>query len=365
MNELMNYNNTIFERIKHVDENGFEYWEARELQRALEYKQWRRFENVIDKAKISCKKSKIDINKHFANVGKSSINVNGGKRIIKDYKLSRYACYLITQNGDPRKKVIALGQSYFAIKTRQMELIEKDYDLMSEDERRLYNRELTKKGNLSLNRTAANAGVRNFPKFTNAGYKGLYNGETADDIARRKGLKYREYILDNMCSEELGANIFRITQTEAKLKREKINNENDAIDTHYNVGKIVRKAIKETNLVYDDVDIKDKIYIIRDKQVMLDSDLAKLYKCKNGTKTINLAVKRNIDRFPEDFYFQLTEEEVSRFQIETLNKKRDINLFKILTMPLRILNPLQIEMQELYLLFLLNLPLDYMLMLLS
>ena len=245
MNELMNYNNTIFERIKHVDENGFEYWEARELQRALEYKQWRRLENVIDKAKISCKKSKIDINKHFANVGKSSINVNGGKRIIKDYKLSRYACYLITQNGDPRKKVIALGQTYFAIQTRKQELSQKEYSLLTEEEKRFYNRDLTKKGNYFLNQAAKEAGVRNFDKFHNAGYKCLYNGETADDIAKRKGLRYREDILDNMGSEELADNLFRIVQTEAKLKRDKIKGEKCANDTHNRIGKIVRHAIEE------------------------------------------------------------------------------------------------------------------------
>ena len=162
-----------------------------------------------------------------------------------DYKLSRYACYLIVQNGDSRKKAVALGQTYFAIQTRKQELSEKEYSELTEDEKRFYQRNLTKKGNYSLNITARNCGVKNFDKFHNCGYKGLYNGETANDIAKRKGLRYREDILDNMGSEELVANLFRISQTEAKLKKDKVKTEIIASAAHYEVGKKVRMAIKD------------------------------------------------------------------------------------------------------------------------
>ena len=158
----------------------------------------------------------IDTNEQFANVGKLSITINPGKRIINDYKLSRYACYLIAQNADPRKEVIALAQTYFAIQTRKQELSEKEYQELTEEEKRIYRRKQARKGNLNLNKTAVNSGVKDLARFHNAGYKGLYNGETANDIAKRKNLRYREDILDNMGSEELVDNLFRIVQTEAK-----------------------------------------------------------------------------------------------------------------------------------------------------
>lgn len=237
-------NNSLFENLKHMDENGNEFWYARELQKALEYKEWRKFEGVINKAIKACKLSNSNTFEHFVQLDKLSIRNHNAKVIIKDYKLSRYACYLIAQNGDSHMKVIALAQTYFAIQTRRQELSEIDYSLLTEDEKRLYQRRLTKKENYSLNQTAKRSGVKNFDKFHNAGYKGLYNGETADDIAKRKGLRYREDILDNMGSSELAANLFRITQTEDKLKRDNVKSENNANNTHYQVGKEVRETIK-------------------------------------------------------------------------------------------------------------------------
>ena len=239
------YCNQNFEDIKHIDENGIEYWYARELQLVLDYKEWRKFENVIKKAITSCKNTDINVFEHFVGADKLSKRANNAEVLIKDYKLTRYACYLIAQNGDSRKEVVALAQTYFAIQTRKQEISEKEYSLLTEDEKRFYQRNLTRKGNYSLNQIAKNAGVKNFDKFHNSGYKGLYNGETADDIAKRKILRYREDILDNMGSDELIANLFRISQTEQKLKRDNIQTEKDACNAHNKIGKIVRKAIKE------------------------------------------------------------------------------------------------------------------------
>ena len=239
------YNTKMFEDIKHIDEQGNEYWEARELLHILGYVDWRKFNNTIQKAKTACSKSKLEEEYHFVGADKMITIAKGGKRKIPDYKLSRYACYLIAQNSDPRKETVALAQTYFAIQTRRMELFEKEYESLSEDDKRLYQRNLTKKRNYSLNQTAKKAGVKNFDKFHNEGYKGLYNGETANDISKRKGLRYREDILDNMGSEELAANLFRITQTEAKIKKDNIEGENNANKTHYTIGKNIREVIKK------------------------------------------------------------------------------------------------------------------------
>ena len=245
MNEIKEYTEKLFEDIKHIDENNNEYWLARELQQVLEYKEWRKFNNVINKATIACKNSKVIIEEHFVQVDKTIRMPRNASKIINDYKLSRYACYLIVQNADSKKEVIALGQTYFAIQTRKQELSEKEYSELTEDEKRFYQRDLTRKGNYSLNIAAKNAGVKNFDKFHNSGYKGLYNGETANDIAKRKKLRYREDVLDKMGSDELIANLFRISQTEQKLKNENIKLEKEANKTHYEVGKEIRNTIKK------------------------------------------------------------------------------------------------------------------------
>lgn len=244
MNNIEEYSENNFEDIKHIDEHGNEFWEARELQQILGYKEWRYFSTVIEKAQIACSQSNNKINSNF---GVNTKIVPAGKttKPIIDYKLSRYACYLIVQNANPKYEAVALGQTYFAVQTRKMELTEEEYNELTEDEKRLYRRKQTKDGNKILYRIAKEKGVKNFDRFTNAGYKGLYNGETANDIAKRKGLRYREDILDNMGSVELGANIFRITQTEALLEKQEVPNEKIATDTHYKVGKTVRKAIEE------------------------------------------------------------------------------------------------------------------------
>ena len=237
------YNN-IFENIKHIDEYGNEYWYARELSKVLEYRDWRNFLKVLNKAKEACNNSGFNVDEQLVEVNKLSKRNNNAVVNIQDYKLSRYICYLIVQNADPSKEVVALGQTYFAIQTRKQEITEQEYDSLSDDEKRFYQRKLTKQGNYTLQKVASAAGVKNMAEFHNAGYKGLYNGETADDIFKRKKLRYREDILDNMGSEELADNIFRIAQTDAKLKRDSVDNEYTANSIHYEVGKEIRDSIK-------------------------------------------------------------------------------------------------------------------------
>ena len=239
------YTNNIFENIKHIDEYGNEYWYARELSKVLEYKDWKNFLKVLNKAKEACKNSEFNIDEQLVEVNKLSKRNNNATANIQDYKLSRYICYLIVQNADSSKEVVALGQTYFAIQTRKQEITEQEYDSLSDDEKRFYQRKLTKQGNYTLQKVASSIGVKNMAEFHNAGYKGLYNGETADDIFKRKKLRYREDILDNMGSEELADNIFRIAQTDAKLKRDNVDNEYTANSVHFEVGKKVRNTIKE------------------------------------------------------------------------------------------------------------------------
>lgn len=244
MSDIEEFREKIFDDIKHIDEYGNEYWEARELQQILGYKEWRYFSAVIEKAQVACSQSNNNINSNFG-VNTKIVKTGVSSKVIIDYKLSRYACYLIVQNANPKYNAVALGQTYFAIQTRKMELTEIEYNNLSEYEKRLYRRKQTRDGNKVLYKIASSKGVKNFDKFTNAGYRGLYNGESADDIAKRKKLRYREEILDNMGSEELGANVFRITQTEALLNKQKEKNEDMATELHYTVGKTIRDAIEK------------------------------------------------------------------------------------------------------------------------
>ena len=245
MNNIQEYTEKTFESIKHTDKFGNEYWEARELMPLLEYSKWENFHKVIKRAMIACETSNNNINDHFPEFRKPIVGGKGNIQNVIDYHLSRYACYLIVQNANPRKKSVALGQTYFAVQTRKQEITELEYSRLSEDEKRLYTRILVNNKNKYLFKTARDAGVENFGKFNNYGYKGLYNGETAKQIAKRKNIKENEDILDYMGSEELGANLFCITQTEDKLKKDNIDDEYDACITHYNVGKTVKKAIQE------------------------------------------------------------------------------------------------------------------------
>ena len=224
------------------DENGIEYWSARDLQKVLGYSKWSNFENVIDRAKTSCQTFGKPVNSHFADIGKMVDNGGVAPQIIKDYQLTRYACYLIAQNADAKKKIVAFAQAYFAVQTRRQEIEDLQLNQLTEDQRRLKLRDDIIGYNKALGKQAQQAGVNNYGAFHNAGYKGLYNGETKADIARRKGLTQKDDILDYMNSEELAANMFRITQTTAKIQREQIKGEYNASQAHFEVGQKVRKA---------------------------------------------------------------------------------------------------------------------------
>ncbi|MDD4070496.1 MAG: DNA damage-inducible protein D [Candidatus Izemoplasmatales bacterium] len=236
-----------FDDYKHMDVDGIEFWQARELQPLLDYSKWSNFNKVIKTAMIACKISNHDVDDHFIQTTKQIELAKTAQRKIIDYKLSRYACYLIVMNGDPRKKIIADGQTYFAVKTRQQEFQEL-YNQLSEDEKRLFIRSDIKQRNMLLAESARNAGVitpLEFAIFQDSGYKGLYNGLTAKDIASLKSIDEKDDILDYMGSEELAANLFRITQTEGKLKKEHITSKSEANKVHYEVGQTIRKAITE------------------------------------------------------------------------------------------------------------------------
>ncbi len=233
--------NNLFENIKRINEYQSEFWSARELAKVLDYLDYRNFLVVIEKAKEACKNSGEVIHNHFVDANEMVKIGSGAERNIDTIFLSRYACYLIVQNADPSKEVVALGQTYFAIQTRRQEKT----DQFVEDSKRLNLRGEIKKHNTSLAEAAENAGVKNYGKFQNYGYKGLYGGLDANDIHIKKDLKKSQKILDHMGSEELAANLFRATQADAKLRREKIRGEMNANLTHYAVGQKVRKTIAE------------------------------------------------------------------------------------------------------------------------
>lgn len=233
--------NNVFENIKKLNKYGAEYWNARDLMLPLGYVGWRNFESAIVKAMQACSNSGQKITDHFVGVDKMVLLGSEAERSIFDYDLSRYACYLIAQNGDPRKEEIALAQTYFAIQTRKQEVQEQ----LIEDGKRVYLRNEMKMHNKNLAKAASEAGVINHANFQDFGYMGLYSGMRQRDIHKNKKLAKNEAILDHMGSEELAANLFRATQTEAKLRREEVRGQDKANKSHFEVGKKVRQTIRE------------------------------------------------------------------------------------------------------------------------
>lgn len=274
--ELDNYSEQTFESIKHTNEQGQDYWLARELAQALRYADWRNFENTIYKAMEACKNSGVPIEDNFGEVTSFTKMNTGVPRKISDYALSRYACYLIVMNGDPNKKIIAIGQTYFAVKTRQQEMID-NYGQLSEDQKRLAIRTEISVHNKSLAEAAQMAGIkdqRDYAIFQNKGYQGLYGGMGVKEIHARKGLKSSQKILDHMGSTELAANLFRATQTDEKLRRENVRGKEAANNVHYEVGKKVRQTIKELGgTMPEDLPTPEKsiAQIEREQRKLLDS----------------------------------------------------------------------------------------------
>lgn len=275
MTNIEKYSNQTFEEIKHINENGQEFWYARELKEVLEYTEWRNFNGVIDKARTACINSNLPLTDHFVNVNKMVVIGSETERQINDIELSRYACYLIVQNGDPRKEVIALGQTYFAVKTRQQELIE-DYDRLTEEQKRIAIRDEMAQHNKSLAEAAKMAGVNEgieYAIFQNKGYQGLYGGLGQSEIHAKKKLKKSQRILDHMGSTELAANLFRATQTDEKLRRDKVRGKFAAYETHFNVGRKVRLTIKELGgTMPEDLPTPDKSI----KQIQKEQEKKKL-----------------------------------------------------------------------------------------
>lgn len=272
MEELVDPRQSIFEQIRHVDEEGKEYWSARDMAKVLEYSEYRHFLPVIEKAKEACVNSNNDPLDHFEDVLEMVSIGSGAKRRLESLKLSRYACYLIVQNADPSKEVVANGQTYFAVQTRIAEIKQMDeYNrLTSEEEKRIFLRNELARHNSQLADAAKNAGIiesRDYAIFQNHGYKGLYGGLSAKAIHARKGLKKSQKILDHMGSTELAANLFRATQTEEKLRRENIKGKTKANQTHYEVGKKVRKTIEELGgTMPEDLPVADSIKSLERKE---------------------------------------------------------------------------------------------------
>jgi DNA-damage-inducible protein D len=247
MNDISKIGGNPFESIKHINEYGQEYWTARELIPVLEYNEYRFFRKVIDKAMEACEASGNAVSEHFVQVHEMLSLPHGAHRKLENFHLSRYACYLIAMNGDPRKEAIALAQTYFAVKTREQEVLE-NYERLTEDQKRLAIRQEIKEHNKSLANAAHDAGVisnLDYAIFQNHGYKGLYGGLDARGIAHRKGLKKNEPILDHMGSTELAANLFRATQTDEKLRRDHVQGKDAANQTHFEVGRKVRQTIAD------------------------------------------------------------------------------------------------------------------------
>jgi DNA-damage-inducible protein D len=248
-NGVARQHHVTFESLRRVDDEGNEYWLARELMPVLEYETWRSFRAVIAKAQTAAEQVDVRANDHFAELGKMVSIGSGTQRRIEDFKLSRYACYLIVQNGDPNKPVIASGQTYFAIQTRRQELADDEaFVRLSEDQKRVFLRDEVRRHNKQLVATAQQAGVRtpqDFAVFQDHGYRGLYGGLGARDIHERKGLRKSQQILDHMGSTELAANLFRATQTEEKLRRDQTTGREAANKTHHDVGRRVRRTIEE------------------------------------------------------------------------------------------------------------------------
>lgn len=271
----------IFESIKKIDDEGVEYWSSRDLWKVLEYTEYRHFLPVIEKAKIACKNSNQNISNHFEDILEMVPIGSGAERQLDSIKLSRYACYLIVQNADPNKTIVAQAQTYFAIQTRIAEVQQMDaYNrLSSEEEKRLFLRNEMAKHNSQLADAAKDAGViepRDYAIFQNYGYKGLYGGLAAKDIHELKKLGRNEKILDHMGSTELAANLFRATQTEEKLRREHIKGKTKANQTHYNVGAKVRQTIKELGgTMPEDLPVVESIKTLESKKKQLQNDKTK------------------------------------------------------------------------------------------